>query len=152
MPIVIVEDRAGVAETIRKALEKTGVRYRFASEEEVKGRARVHQNDVVRIGSTIVDARSFVTWQNGAPIVLPKKEFLLLRKLSASAGRVFTRKQLLDDVWGPSSHASDHTLDVHISRLRAAFASCDDFSIITIRGVGYKLVPHAKATEAAAMQ
>lgn len=71
---------------------------------------------------------------------LPQKEFYLLYKLAASPNRIFTRRQILDDVWGPDSEADPHTLDVHISRLRERFKDSPDFEIVTVRGLGYKVV------------
>lgn len=74
---------------------------------------------------------------------LPQKEFYLLYKLVTSPNRIFTRRQLMDDVWGPDSEADPHTLDVHISRLRERFKGSRDLEIVTVRGLGYKVVsPH----------
>ena len=72
--------------------------------------------------------------------VLPQKEFQLLYKLLSYPGQIFTRQQILDDIWGPEGYVDSHTLDVHISRLRERFKKNEDFEIITIRGLGYRAV------------
>ena len=73
-------------------------------------------------------------------MVLPQKEFQLLYKLLFYPGQIFTRQQILDDIWGPDGYEDSHTLDVHISRLRERFKDNEDFEIVTIRGLGYKAV------------
>ena len=70
--------------------------------------------------------------------VLPQKEFLLLYKLVSSPGHIFTRQQLMDDIWGIDTHTDPRTVDVHINRLRDRFRENQDFEIITVRGIGYK--------------
>ena len=72
--------------------------------------------------------------------VLPQKEFQLLYKLLSYPGQIFTRQQILDDIWGPEGYVDSHTLDVHISRLRERFKNNSDFEIVTIRGLGYRVV------------
>ena len=70
--------------------------------------------------------------------ILPKKEFDLLYKLLSYPGQIFTRSQLLDDVWGYVSESGEDTVKTHISRLRNRLKDVDDFQIITIKGLGYK--------------
>lgn len=72
--------------------------------------------------------------------ILPQKEFQLLYKLLSYPGQIFTRQQILDDIWGPEGYVDSHTLDVHISRLRERFKQNEDFEIVTIRGLGYRAV------------
>ena len=72
--------------------------------------------------------------------VLPQKEFQLLYKLLSFPGRIFTRQQLMDDIWGYDSSTDTHTVDIHIARLRERFRDNPDFKIVTMRGVGYKVV------------
>jgi DNA-binding response OmpR family regulator len=71
---------------------------------------------------------------------LPQKEFQLLFKLLAYPGTIFTRMQLMDEIWGMDSDTGDHTLNVHINRLRERFYGWAEFEIVTIRGLGYKAV------------
>ena len=84
------------------------------------------------------DAMTVVTGDE--TLVLPKKEFLLLYKLAASPGRTFTKQQLMDEVWGYETEADPHTIEVHIGRIRERFKENPDFEIVTMRGLGYKVV------------
>lgn len=93
-----------------------------------------------RIGQTLFDCDTLTVHTPAADIELPQKEFYLLYKLITSPNRIFTRRQLMDDIWGAGSEADSHTLDVHISRLRDRFKQNGDFEIVTVRGLGYKAV------------
>lgn len=92
------------------------------------------------VGNTLLECDSLTVTSNGESIVLPQKEFMLLYKMASYPGRIFTRQQLMDDVWGYDSDSDTHTIDVHIGRLRDRFRDNPDFKIVTIRGVGYKVV------------
>lgn len=72
--------------------------------------------------------------------MLPQKEFLLLFKLLSYPNKIFTRTQLMADIWGPESDSDLQTIDVHINRLRRRFQDNTDFEIVTVRGLGYKAV------------
>lgn len=92
------------------------------------------------VGSTVMELDSLtVTWK-GESQVLPQKEFMLLYKMISYPGRIFTRHQLMDEIWGYDNESDTHTVDVHIGRLRERFRENPDFKIVTIRGVGYKAV------------
>ena len=92
------------------------------------------------IGSTVMELDSLtVTWK-GASQTLPQKEFMLLYKMISYPGKIFTRHQLMDEIWGYDNESDTHTVDVHIGRLRERFRDNPDFKIGTIRGVGYKAV------------
>jgi len=92
------------------------------------------------IGSTVMELDSLtVTW-NGESQTLPQKEFMLLYKMISYPGKIFTRHQLMDEIWGYDNESDTHTVDVHIGRLRDRFRDNPDFKIVTIRGVGYKAV------------
>ena len=91
-----------------------------------------------RIGQTLFDCDTLTVHTPAADIELPQKEFYLLYKLLSYPNQIFTRIQLMEDIWGPSTDSSDATVSVHINRLRNRFEGCPDFSIITIRGLGYK--------------
>ncbi len=82
-----------------------------------------------------------VTWQ-GRQTELPKKEFQLLFKLLSSPGKIYTKRQLMDEIWDFASDSDEHTVEVHIGRLRERFRDCDAFEIVTVRGLGYKAVKH----------
>lgn len=92
------------------------------------------------IGGTVLECDSFTVTVNGESSILPQKEFMLLYKMASYPGRIFTRQQLMDDIWGYDSESDTHTVDVHIGRLRDRFRSNADFKIVTMRGVGYKVV------------
>jgi DNA-binding response OmpR family regulator len=74
--------------------------------------------------------------------VLPQKEFMLLYKLLSSTGKIFTRQQLMDDIWGADSPSDVRTVDVHVNRLRERFRDLPDYEIVTVRGLGYKIIHH----------
>lgn len=92
------------------------------------------------IGTTTLEYDSMTVLTGEEEQVLPQKEFLLLYKMSAYPGRIFTRQQLMDDIWGPESETDPHTVDVHIGRLRDRLRDNPDMEIVTMRGVGYKVV------------
>lgn len=81
---------------------------------------------------------------------LPRLEFQLLFRLLSYPGKVFTRRQLLDDVWGPDAESDERTVDVHVSRLRERFGGNPDFEIVTVRGLGYKAVARGPESGGAA--
>lgn len=90
------------------------------------------------IGTTSFEFDSFTVRRGSDTLVLPQKEFLLLYKLVSSPGHIFTRQQLMDDIWGVDSQTDPRTVDVHINRLRDHFRENPDFEIVTVRGIGYK--------------
>ena len=92
------------------------------------------------IGGTTMECDSLTVTVEGEASVLPQKEFMLLYKMAAYPGRIFTRQQLMDEIWGYDSDSDTHTVDVHIGRLRERFRDNKDFKIVTMRGVGYKVV------------
>ncbi len=92
------------------------------------------------IGDTVLECDSLTVISNGERNVLPQKEFMLLYKMISFPGKIFTRQQLMDDIWGYESDTDTHTIDVHIGRLRDKYGDNKDFKIVTIRGVGYKVV------------
>lgn len=92
------------------------------------------------IGNTVLECDTFTVTSEDGSMVLPQKEFMLLYKMASYPGRIFTRQQLMDDVWGYDSESDTHTVDVHIGRLRDRFKENADFKIVTMRGVGYKVV------------
>jgi DNA-binding response OmpR family regulator len=92
------------------------------------------------VGNTVLECDSLTVTVDGENFILPQKEFMLLYKMAAFPGRIFTRQQLMDEIWGYDSESDTHTVDVHIGRLRDRFRDNRDFKIVTIRGVGYKVV------------
>lgn len=92
------------------------------------------------VGNTVLEYDTFTVKTPEESVTLPQKEFLLLYKLVSFPGRIFTRQQLMDEIWGYDSDSDTHTVDVHIGRLRDRFRDNEDFKIVTMRGVGYKAV------------
>ncbi|WP_086349572.1 response regulator transcription factor [Candidatus Enterococcus clewellii] len=101
-------------------------------------RARINLEGRLTVGDTLLDFNSLSVSQGDNYTELPKKEFLLLYKLLSFQNKIFTREQLLNDIWGIDSLTDERTVDVHIKRLRKKFPDSGDFSIVTIRGLGYK--------------
>ena len=104
-------------------------------------RARINSERRLTLGETTLDCDTLAVSWAGKSVTLPKKEFFLLFKLASSPNRIFTRMQLLDELWGLESETGPHTLEVHISRLRERLQDNADFQIVTVRGLGYKVVP-----------
>ncbi|MGN1024864.1 MAG: response regulator transcription factor [Faecousia sp.] len=92
------------------------------------------------IGDTVLECDSLTVTTKTETMILPQKEFMLLYKMVSFPGRIFTRQQLMDEIWGYDSESDPHTVDVHIGRLRERFRNNPDFRIVTMRGVGYKVV------------
>jgi two-component system OmpR family response regulator len=95
----------------------------------------------VRIGDTCLEYDQLRTIVKDREVILPQKEFYLLYKLFSYPDHVFTKYQLMDEIWGVDSVSDQHTLEVHIGKLREKFKNSSDFKIVTIRGLGYKVVP-----------
>ena len=101
-------------------------------------RARIASDHRLTVGETVLDYDALTVQRDHHTITLPPKEFLLLYKLLSYPNKIFTRIQLLDDIWGPATESMEATVSVHINRLRNHFENNPDFQIITIRGFGYK--------------
>lgn len=103
-------------------------------------RARMISERRETIGSTVIDYDTMtVSWQ-GNTVELPQKEFQLLYKLASYPGHIFTRQQLMDEVWGIDTETDPHTVEVHVGRIRDRLKLNPDVEIVTMRGVGYKAV------------
>lgn len=92
------------------------------------------------VGAIELDYDSYTVKGHGETIELPQKEFLLLYKLLSFPGKIFTRIQLMDEIWGVDCDTDSETVTVHIGRLRKRFDGWEEFSIESIRGLGYKAV------------
>ena len=103
-------------------------------------RARMINERRQVLGSTVLECDSLTVNTGTESFNLPQKEFMLLYKMASYPGKIFTRQQLMDEIWGYDSDSDTHTVDVHIGRLRDRFRDSADFKIVTIRGVGYKVV------------
>ncbi len=103
-------------------------------------RSQIANEHKLNIGSVSLDYDSLTILKNGITQKLPQKEFYLLYKLLSYPDKIFTRIQLMDEIWGMDSESSDTTINVHINRLRKKFGEWQEFEIISIRGIGYKAV------------
>ena len=103
-------------------------------------RARIVSERRIVIGDAVLDYDSFTVSRKGESIELPQKEFMLLYKLLSYPGKIFTRIQLMDEIWGADSESGWETVTVHIGRLRKRFENWPEFEIQSVRGLGYKAV------------
>lgn len=103
-------------------------------------RSRIANERKLHIGNITLDYDSLSVTRNGETQTLPQKEFYLLYKLLSYPDKIFTRLQLMDEIWGMESDTVDTTVNVHINRLRKKFEEWPEFEIVAIRGIGYKAV------------
>ena len=103
-------------------------------------RAKIVNDRKIEIGDVVLDYDSLTVSKNGETQELPQKECLLLYKLLSYPGKIFTRIQLMDEIWGADSETGWETVTVHIGRLRKRFEGWEEFEIQSVRGLGYKAV------------
>lgn len=103
-------------------------------------RAQAISSRQLAVGGTVLVYDDLAVRWNGRAAVLPRKEFQLLYKLLSSPGKTFTRRQLMDEIWDLDTDSDEHTVNVHINRLRDRFRDNRNFAIVTVRGLGYKAV------------
>lgn len=103
-------------------------------------RSQIVSEHKIQIGDVVLDYNALTVSKGGESIILPKKEFYLLYKLLSYPNMIFTRYQLMDEIWGMDSNTDERTVNVHINRLRDRFEDYEEFEIVTIRGLGYKAV------------
>lgn len=101
-------------------------------------RSRIVNEHRLTIGEVVLDYDELTVTKNTNSIILPKKEFYLLYKLLSYPKQIFTRHQLMDEIWGMEAETDERTVDVHIKRLREKLSNFTEFEIVTIRGLGYK--------------
>lgn len=107
-------------------------------------RSQIANERKLHIGNITLDYDSLTVTKDGESQTLPKKEFYLLYKLLSYPNKIFTRLQLMDEIWGMESNTIDATVNTHINRLRNKFGDWPEFEILAIRGIGYKAVIHHK--------
>ncbi|MBR6515320.1 MAG: response regulator transcription factor [Bacilli bacterium] len=103
-------------------------------------RAKINNDRKVSIGTTVLNYDTFTVTTGDEVIELPQKEFNILFKLFSYPNQIFTRTKLMNEFWGMLSESDERTIDVHINRLRDKFKDNTNFEIITVRGLGYKVV------------
>jgi len=103
-------------------------------------RSRISHERRLGIGEVTLNSETLTVTRQDDIQTLPQKEFLLLYKLLSYPNRIFTRIQLMDEIWGMESESQDQTVNVHINRLRRRFEEYPEFELTTVRGLGYKAV------------
>lgn len=103
-------------------------------------RAQIANEHKLHIGKVTLDYDALTVSREGNSQTLPQKEFYLLYKLLSYPDKIFTRLQLMDEIWGMESETVDTTVNVHVNRLRKKFEQWPEFEIVAIRGIGYKAV------------
>lgn len=103
-------------------------------------RAQIVSERKLSIGEVTLHYDAMMVSRGAERVTLPQKEFLLLYKLLSYPDVIFTRMQLMDEIWGYDSQTDDHTVSVHMGRLRDRFADWPEFDLVTVRGLGYKAV------------
>lgn len=101
-------------------------------------RADIAQSKKIEIGQVTIDSMKYAVYNDSEYIELPKKEFELLFKLLSYPDRIFSKEQLLDSIWGMNAESGEETIKTHISRIRNRLKNIDEFSIVTLKGLGYK--------------
>jgi DNA-binding response OmpR family regulator len=103
-------------------------------------RAQIASERKITVGDVTLDYDALTVTRGNETQELPQKEFLLLYKLLSYPGKIFTRIQLMDEIWGADSDTGWETVTVHIGRLRKRFEGWEEFEIVSVRGLGYKAV------------
>lgn len=103
-------------------------------------RAKINDEKKIVIGDVVIDSESLTVNKDGVSQELPQKEFQLLYKLLSYPDKIFTRIQLMDEIWGMDCDTGWETVTVHVARLRKRFEGWKEFEILSVRGLGYKAV------------
>ena len=127
----------GTDDYITKPIDGEEMLYRIRA---LLRRAKIVSERKIHIGNVVLDYDSMTVSRAGEVCELPQKEFLLLYKLLSYPGKIFTRIQLMDEIWGAESNTGWETVTVHIGRLRKRFEGWREFEIESVRGLGYKAV------------
>jgi DNA-binding response OmpR family regulator len=128
---------AGTDDYMTKPIDDEEMIYRIKA---LLRRAKIASEHKISIGGVVLDYDSLTVTKGDFVQELPQKEFLLLYKLLSYPGKIFTRIQLMDEIWGAESNTGWETVTVHISRLRRRFEGWEEFEIESVRGLGYKAV------------
>ena len=128
---------AGADDYLTKPVNETELVLRIKA---LLRRAKIVSERRIEIGKVVLDYDSFTVSKGAESIELPQKEFLLLYKLLSYPGKIFTRIQLMDEIWGADSETGWETVTVHIARLRKRFEVWEEFQIESVRSLGYKAV------------
>ena len=150
MPLILLTEKkerdglrrsymAGVDEYLPKAVDEEEIIFRIRA---VLRRAGKNYDKKLKIGDVILDWDSLSVTRKNERQTLPRKEFWLLYKLLSYPDKIFTRTQLMDEIWGLTTETSQSTLNVHVNRLRNKFRKYPEFDLKAVRGIGYKAEVH----------
>ncbi len=128
---------AGTDDYMTKPVDEEEMLWRISA---LLRRSRIASEKKITVGQTVLDYNGMTVISQGMSRELPQKEFLLLFKLLSYPGQIFTRRQLMDEIWNMDCDTDERTVDVHINRLRDRYRTSEDFEIITVRGLGYKAI------------
>jgi len=103
-------------------------------------RSKIANEGKITVGEVVVDKSSFTVTKGNLVLEIPAKEFQLLFLLLSYPGKIFTKENILDSVWGYSSESDENTVRTHINRIRNKLEGFSEFEIVTVRGIGYKAV------------
>ncbi len=131
--------KAGVDDYLTKPFEKEELLLRI---EALLRRTESVNKKKLSIGAMTLDYESFIITYQSDSITLPQKEFLLLFKLLSNPNRIFTRIEIMDEIWGYETESTTKTVDVHVNNIRKKLEHIPEFSIVSVRGLGYKGVIH----------
>ena len=107
--------------------------------EAILRRAKISSDKEIRVGNFLLSEEQMAAFYKEEKIELTDKEFKLLHKLLSYPGTLFTKQQIMDEIWGYDSESDYNTIKTYINRLRNKFESCEEFKIVSIRGLGYKV-------------
>ena len=134
---------SGVDDYLVKPVDELELLFRIKA---LLRRANIANEHKLRIGEILLDYNALTVTRGNESQTLPKKEFYLLYKLLSYPDKIFTRIQLMDEIWGMNTTTVDTTVNVHINRLRNKFGHYPEFKIIAIKGIGYKAVINSEKT------
>ena len=127
----------GVDDYMVKPVDERELLLRIAA---ILRRSQIASERRLTLGSLTLSYDTLSAQWGEEAVELTKKEFLLLFKLLSTPGKIYTKRQLMQEIWEGSADSDEHTIEVHIGRLRDRFKGCDAFEIVTMRGLGYKAV------------
>lgn len=130
---------SGVDDYMTKPIDYAELVWRI---EALLRRAKINSENRIVVGKFSISQNTFSAQYDGETIPLTNKEFGLLYKLLSYPNVVFTKQQLMDEIWGFDTETEYDTIKTYISRLRNKLSKCEEFDLIAIRGLGYKAVLH----------
>lgn len=129
----------GIDDYMVKPIDYEELKWRI---EALLRRAQIAKEKRIVVGSLTLRSEYLTAELNGISISLTEKEFDLLYKLLSYPGIIFTKQQIMDEIWGYDTETDYNTIKTYISRLRNKFKDCKDFELVSVRGLGYKAIIH----------